>query len=364
MSRNKYVAIVSLLPPPAGGIASWTEKLFRLGLPDGFVPVLVDQSYRSDRPVFAAKINILEEIRRSFAVVADLVRTIVVYRPVVVHLNCHLSRRGVFRDAVCAAVTRCLRTPLVTHYRGDISRFPSGAAHDIPLFVLKAIMRSSHVNVALTSASAQYVRDIATSNCVKLPNFIEDEVLQARPARRNRERLRIIYAGGITRAKGAIDICQIALQLPEADFVLVGNHTSDFVEEIKSENLRVFRELNREALLQEMVQSDILLFPSYSEGFPNTVLEAMAMALPVVAARTGAIPDMIEEGKGGMLREPGDVPGFISALRQLIYDPDLRCRMGRFNWEKCETQYAYSIVARQLVGLYETLMSKASVATV
>jgi glycosyltransferase involved in cell wall biosynthesis len=78
----------------------------------------------------------------------------------------------------------------------------------------------------------------------------------------------------------------------------------------------------------------------------------MAVGLPVVATRVGAIPEMIEEGKGGLLLEHAEVASLVRALRTLLDDTSLRVAMGQFNREKSRVHYAYSVVISQLTALY------------
>lgn len=363
---KKCVALVSLLPPPAGGIASWTENVLRNGLPGGFVPILVDQGYRSGRAVFAGTIDISAELRRTLAILASLVGTIYKYRPVIVHLNCHLSRRGIFRDLLCATVTRIAGVPLLTHYRGNISDFPSGHGYDIPLYALKLLMRCSNVNVTLTVQSIRFARErIAVSTACLLPNFIDDDTLGLHVPASEPGRRRVVYAGGITRAKGAFDIIEIARRIPDAEFVLIGHLGKEECRLLAAPaNVTVVGEVARNTLLEMMANSDLLLFPSYSEGFPNTVLEAMALGLPVVATMVGGICDMIEAERGGILKQAGDVDGLTDAVRRLLDQPEKRSSMGRFNREKCRREYAYSVVTPQLVQIYERIMGSRTLLSV
>jgi glycosyltransferase involved in cell wall biosynthesis len=73
---------------------------------------------------------------------------------------------------------------------------------------------------------------------------------------------------------------------------------------------------------------DILVAPAIDEGFGLSIVEAGAYGLPVVAARSGAFPEVVQEGRTGLLFEPGDVAALALALERLILDGDLRASMG------------------------------------
>jgi glycosyltransferase involved in cell wall biosynthesis len=76
------------------------------------------------------------------------------------------------------------------------------------------------------------------------------------------------------------------------------------------------------------LEADALCLPSYREGLPLAVLEAMAMGLPVVASRVGAVPDVVVDGVTGILVRPGDVDALRSALSLLADDPEWAGALG------------------------------------
>jgi glycosyltransferase involved in cell wall biosynthesis len=74
---------------------------------------------------------------------------------------------------------------------------------------------------------------------------------------------------------------------------------------------------------------DLMVLPSYDEGQPRAVLEALAMARPVVASAVGGVPELIQHGVNGLLVPPGDRAALVEALKSLIDDEALRARLGR-----------------------------------
>ncbi|MEO8379187.1 MAG: glycosyltransferase [Acidobacteriota bacterium] len=81
-------------------------------------------------------------------------------------------------------------------------------------------------------------------------------------------------------------------------------------------------------VLGYMNACDILAFPSFSDGSPNKLLEAMAAGRAIVAADVGGIPEMIRDGVDGLLIDPTDPNAFVRALESLLDDPTLRQRLG------------------------------------
>ncbi len=97
--------------------------------------------------------------------------------------------------------------------------------------------------------------------------------------------------------------------------------------------------LDRAALDVEYRRADMFLIPSHGEGFPNSMLEAMAMALPIIATPVGAIPEVIEEGVNGLLVPIADADALLKATLTLANDAALRGRMGVANRRKVADEY-------------------------
>jgi glycosyltransferase involved in cell wall biosynthesis len=102
---------------------------------------------------------------------------------------------------------------------------------------------------------------------------------------------------------------------------------------------------------QIFMNSDIFLLPSYAEGQPVTILEAMAAGLPIIASNVGAIPDVVQDGKNGLIIEPGDIPALTRAIDQLVGDASLRHQMGRLSRQQAY-QFDVKPYVEQLLNLY------------
>jgi len=103
--------------------------------------------------------------------------------------------------------------------------------------------------------------------------------------------------------------------------------------------------------------ADIFTLPSQHEGNPMSVMEAMAAGLPVVASRVGGIPELVEEGKTGLLVPPGEVHSLQQALLSLVRNPDLCLQMGRAARQRAVERFDIRQTVRQYEALYEQLNS-------
>ena len=84
----------------------------------------------------------------------------------------------------------------------------------------------------------------------------------------------------------------------------------------------------------------------------------MACALPVVAFPKGAIGDMVEDGKGGIIMKKRDADTLVAGIREVLADETRRREMGQFNRDKSHSQYAYPSVAEMWAGLYDEIIGR------
>lgn len=103
--------------------------------------------------------------------------------------------------------------------------------------------------------------------------------------------------------------------------------------------------------------SDALLFPSRFEGLPLVVLEAMACAKPVIAAKTTSLAEIIEDRVSGMLCPSGDIDAFVAACRQLAREPQTRKRYGYAAKQRVEARFSEEVIVPQYIELYQRLLS-------
>jgi alpha-maltose-1-phosphate synthase len=106
-------------------------------------------------------------------------------------------------------------------------------------------------------------------------------------------------------------------------------------------------------LWQLLRRSRAFVFPSEMDMAPNAVLEAMAAGTAVVAARAGAVPEMLDDGAAGLLVDPGDERGLLGAIESLLDRPDHGAALGAAGRSRFEERYDARVTARRLVGVVE-----------
>ena len=106
---------------------------------------------------------------------------------------------------------------------------------------------------------------------------------------------------------------------------------------------------------QLLRDADIFILPSYNEGLPVSIIEAMSWGIPVISTKVGGIPELLEDEVSGCLIKPGDIPALQNRLEQLARDIGMRNRIGSAGKEIIQQQYAKDIILPKLELLYETL---------
>jgi len=102
---------------------------------------------------------------------------------------------------------------------------------------------------------------------------------------------------------------------------------------------------------------DVFVLPSLAEGMSNTVLEAMASGLPVIATRVGGNPELVIDGETGFLVPPSDPVAMARAMMRYLSEPDLVARHGRAARRRAEQHFSLGAMVERYINTYDTLLS-------
>ncbi len=107
-----------------------------------------------------------------------------------------------------------------------------------------------------------------------------------------------------------------------------------------------------------MADAQIFVLMSNYEGMPRSIIEAMRAGLPVVASRTGGIPEVVVEGNTGLLVDPHDVDGLVEALTRLLDDPALRASLGDTGRRRYEGRYMLDRLVTDMLEFYSDVIGR------
>jgi glycosyltransferase involved in cell wall biosynthesis len=118
--------------------------------------------------------------------------------------------------------------------------------------------------------------------------------------------------------------------------------------------------LGQEEKHAALARARVFLLPTYFEGMPVAVLEAMAHGLPVVTTPVGDVPDAITDGYNGFLIPPGDVDAIVDRVSRLLDDPGLAERLGTQARERIREVYDVQVVLPRLYAIYDALAAESA----
>lgn len=357
------VCLVSPLPPPHGGIAHWTELIHRFARISGkvtFIQVDTAPRWRAINDIMLVKRipgGALQFIRDYILFLVALQK-----KPNLIHLTTSGSLAA-FRDLAMCITARLWRIPLVYHIR--FGRVPEiAAANTFEWRMLAKVMQLTHVVMAITPDTAETIRQYLPDTHVEYtPNPIDLSELPTLIVEEEQDRNIALFLGWVIPTKGVEELVQAWAELapPGWELLLVGPgevaYQTDLLLRYNPRNLRFVGELTHIDAMQILAKSDLFVLPSYTEGFPNVVLEAMALGKPIIATTVGAINEMLSDGCG-LLINPRDVEGLLGSLSRLTQDKELRYELGTKGYKKVRQSYSVEVIFARYFQIWQSLIQK------
>ena len=346
--KKMKVLLVSPLPPPEGGIAVWTSKYKDYCDRKNISLSIVNTGLLGSRSKnINNKRNYLDEIRRTIKIIIDLQQQLKQNIPDVVHINSSCSYFGIYRDALCVRIIKKYQIPIIFHCRCNVQ---DQLRKKTAIHLFRQIVRDSSKVLVLNSASFDYVANISKEKVLIIPNFIDEDCLA--DAFEIRDELKtLVFVGHVQKTKGFYEIAAVAEQLSGLEFLLIGPLAAEIRENQYPTNIRFLGAKPNHEIRDYLRQADVFLFPSYTEGFSNALVEAMAVGLPVITTNVGANYDMIEE-YGGIIVPVGDYKLVIDAINKM-HPRSVRDGMSTWNREKVRREYLIDSVMCKLLSIYE-----------
>lgn len=281
-------------------------------------------------------------------------------RAELVHIH-SASRASFWRKSPFVVLARIFRVPCLFHLHGGGFRtfYYSECGSLRQWFIRRILLMTSEI-VVLSEVWRQSISRIVPSARVSVlanPIVAPPEKAHSRDA----QRYDVLYLGRVFESKGIYVLLDAVSRLKESfPSLKIGCAGDGDLREVAlalermslADTVDILGWVDKNTRDDLLASSSILVLPSFAEGLPMSVLEAMASALPVVASAVGGIPDAIESGEQGILTVPGDVESLTNALETLLNDPDLRQRMGNAGRDKFLQMFSVDVVIPQLEQIY------------
>jgi glycogen(starch) synthase len=168
----------------------------------------------------------------------------------------------------------------------------------------------------------------------------------------------LLFHGRVDRRKGVLDLLEA---LPEGVRLVVSGIGPDLDEaKARADDRTTFLGYVPPGEAPAVYRAaDVFVSPTYSEGFSNTLLEAMASGLPTVSTDSVGVVDCLRHGENGLLHSPGDVAGLRTELDRLLTDAPLRTRLATTALEEVRRLYSWPVLARSIDDVYTELAGTA-----
>lgn len=205
-----------------------------------------------------------------------------------------------------------------------------------------------------------------------LPNGTDfDEVNTIKPTRSGQ--VQFLFLSNLVVTKGPmtlLEACQI-LKNRGLDFttVFVGNPTKEIDSDFFNAQIQELGLRDRVTYLgpkygtekfEVLASCHVMVFPTFKDCFPLVLLEAMAFALPIISTFEGAIPEIVDEGKTGLLVEDRDPVALATVMERFIQQPELVEEYGQKGKAKFLANYTRAAFRKRSVDIFSELICKGS----
>jgi glycosyltransferase involved in cell wall biosynthesis len=376
-NRPLRILLVGPVPPPMGGIVRYAQDIIGSKLAEQHDITLfrdnIPPQYRPSVSTAAKTWNIINRdgllsTIKVFTFVANriitLERTLRYGNFDIVHVL-STAGYGFFRNALHIEIAKRQGVKTIFHLLGQIDDL---YREGIPLIkrMVSFCLNIADVHIVQSPLLAEFVLNITRRPVCSIFNGVNTQELMAPDgyAHSSGDEIKVLTVGMLGHRKGTFDILEAARKvkdkIPGIKFIFVGGGEIEKFRKIVCRmsllDTVLFKgRVDDDTLINLLQTSDIFLLPSYAEGQPIALLEAMAAGLPVISSSVGSIPEVVKEGLNGFIVNPGDIYSIVEHLVTLASNCTLCEQMGRFNIKKAQEQYCVERTMNEIQDVYHKL---------
>lgn len=282
----------------------------------------------------------------------------------VVHI-CTSASLSLLKDLIItkAAHRRHIRTYIHCHF-GRLPEVLKSNGWEHKLF--DKLIKVADGIIAIDMKSYNALKAYGCEKVFYLPNPLAVSVEQLVKDNDSIRRVpgKIVFAGQVMPTKGVYELVEACKQINGIELYMLGFVPNENVRtelyEIAGEGyeswLHIMGAMPHEKVIQEMLSCNAFVLPTYTEGFPNVIIESMACGCPIVTTPVGAIPEMLDINSDkpcGICVEPRNVGQLKDAIEKVLHDNKLALAMGERAQVRVKEQYAMEKIWEQLVGIWK-----------
>ncbi len=361
-SRPKVVMVVQQRDVK-GGIASVTNGYYGSSLEDQF-DIRYVESYRD-----GSKFDKLLKALSGYREFSKVLRS---FKPDLVHLHTSFGP-SFYRKQPFIYMARWRGIPVIDHCHGaEFDSFFTNASERKKSRIRTVFGMCQRVIVLSEEWRQKFVDIVPWDKICVVSNYCKPlswRDVEGCLDSRFRDKT-VLFLGELGKRKGGFDFADIVMKtqkvIPEARFVFCGDGAKEDVEEIKAQVEKVcvkgsvsfpgwVRGEQKDKILRD---SAVFLLPSYNEGQPMSILDAMAYGLPVVSTEVGGIPKLVESGSSGFLAQPGDTGKMAEGIIALLTDKEKYVDASKNSLGIAEGKYGFEAHAKKIADIYRDVLRK------
>lgn len=251
---------------------------------------------------------------------------------------------------------------IIHQHGGDFEGFFYGQSDERKKQMIRSVFRTADKVLVLSEEWADFFRgDICDGskitilyNSVPMPAYRKIDYTDHK----------VLFLGRLSKEKGSHDLLKVIpkvlRQVPDASFIFGGDGEMDQSKEIAKingieEHVRFLGWISGEERERYLEDVSVFVLPSYHEGMPMAVLEAMSYGMATISTDVGGIPQIISDGINGVLISAGDVGALADALVSLLQDSEKKRRLGQTASDYIEENFNIEKNIETLYRLYMDL---------
>lgn len=359
-NSNMKIIMVAPVPPPYGGIGNWVLMLDEYVERQESITLHHINTAPASRGLDGRSLwdRVVKQGLIMLRKRRELVKCIRENKPDAVHITTS-GQLAVIRDILMLKTIRRAHVRSVYHIRfGRIKEIADKNTIEWKL-IKKAFLLADQV-IAIDSVTHRALCDaLPKVNVTYIPNPINTKRLSCVSIIDGKQIKEIVFIGWVVKTKGIEELLSAWQSLsqiyPDWSLCIIGPFDTKYKDELEAKysSVRVSfeGELPHSEAMSVLAHAEIFAMPTYTEGFPNVILEAMAYNKAIVASSVGAIPDMLS-GDCGIVIDAHDVDALKNALNVLMNDNKLRAALGTNAKQKLERCYTMEKVFPQYIAAW------------
>jgi len=283
----------------------------------------------------------------------------------VVHLSSSASL-GLFRDYLALKICKSHSVRSIIHFH--FGRIPDIICNkNWEYRILQKVINLADDVIVLDNASYSSLKSIGCNNVTVLPNPLSYKIKKI-ITENNGDRHcinTILFAGHMIKTKGIRELVEACKGIPNIRLKMLGACDNDTKAELYSIGgkssakwLEILGNQPLYSVIKEMLKCSVFALPTYTEGFPNVIIESMACGCPIVTTPVGAIPEMLDINtlnECGVCVPVGDPISLRSAIENLLRDRALAKTLSCNAVNKVNTTYSMDVVMDRLLSIWQTI---------